>query len=105
MKRKRFIKLLMAAGYSRNQAEREAIDVMTAGKSYMMGFAFIMFVAKLRIELLRMWELPRAASLYISPPHPVQCLEFKLLYGADEMYRYMRDQDGEEAQNEQKALC
>lgn len=105
MKRKRFIKLLMAAGYSRNRAEREAIDVTTAGKSYMMGIAFIMFEAKLRIELLRMWELPRATSLYIQPPYPAKCLEFKLFYNEDEMYRYMRDQDGEETQNEQKALC
>lgn len=105
MKRKRFIKLLMAAGYSRNQAEREAIEVMTAGIPYMIRFAYVMFVTKFTTELLRMWELPRARSIAVTMPHPVQWLGFEIAYDADEMYQYMRDQDGEETKNEPKALC
>lgn len=47
MTRKRFIKLCMSKGYSRNRAEKLAADVIADGMSYDQGYACVLRMANI----------------------------------------------------------
>lgn len=47
MTRKRFIKLCMLKGYTRNRAEKLAADVIADGMSYDQGYACVLWLANI----------------------------------------------------------
>lgn len=53
MTRKRFVKLMMSRGYSRNEAKEVALSVMQSGKSY----------AEVYLNISSLYELPESMTV------------------------------------------